>query len=73
MATTKKRINISLGKSEDDILSLLAKRDNVPKATKAVSLLRMAMELQEDIVLGEIARSRDTKDAKFISHEKVWA
>ncbi len=72
MTTTKKRINISLGKDEDSMLSSLAKRDNVPKATKAVNLLRIAIEIQEDLVLGDIAHIRDTKDAKFVSHEKAW-
>ncbi len=52
---------------------MIAKRDQVPEATKAAELLRTALEIEEDEVLGEIASKRDIKKAKFISHKKAWA
>ncbi|MEK7555919.1 MAG: hypothetical protein AAB523_01365 [Patescibacteria group bacterium] len=73
MATIKKRVNISIPKSTEDILIKLAKRDQVPQATKAAELLRLAIEIEEDQVLDEIASIRDTKKAKFVAHKKVWA
>lgn len=73
MATSKKRINISLPKDIELTLSKLAERDDVPQATKAVSLLKMAIEIEEDDVLSAIAEERDSKDAKYISHKDTWA
>ena len=72
MATTKKRINISLSSDVEEAVSSLAKRDQVPAATKAGELLRRALELEEDEILEKIASLRDTKDAKFVFHDDVW-
>lgn len=73
MATSKRRINISLPDSVNDALVLLAERDNVPEATKATDLLRLALEIEEDQVWDRIASRRDTKKARFVSHTKAWA
>jgi predicted DNA-binding protein len=72
MATNKKRINISLSKELEEALTILAKNDNVPIATEAVKLIELALEIEEDRILDEIASKRDTKDAEYISHEKTW-
>ena len=72
MATSKKRINISLPKDLEEVLTQLAGRDAVPQATKAVQLLRLAVEIDEDDVFNKIAEARDTKKARFISHQKAW-
>ena len=72
MATTKKRINISVSKELDDVLVRLAKRDQVPQATKAEHLLRMALEIEEDEVLDAVAAKRDTGEARFLSHSLAW-
>ena len=72
MTTTKKRINISISKDLDDVLSRLAKRDQMPQATKAEHLLRVALEIEEDQVLDEIARKRDTGKTRFFSHSLAW-
>lgn len=55
------------------MLSRVAKRDNVPQATKAVHLLMAALEIEEDIVLDTIARERDSKNTRFLSHKQAWA
>jgi len=72
MATTKKRINISVSKELDDVLVRLAKRDQVPQATKAEHLLRMALEIEEDEVLDTVATKRDTGEARFLPHSLAW-
>lgn len=72
MATTKKRINISISKDTDKVLERLAKRDQMPQATKAEHLLSMALEFEEDEVLNEVAAKRDMKAAKFVSHAQAW-
>ncbi len=72
MATYKKRINISVSKELDDVLGKLAKRDQIPQATKAEHLLQMAIEIEEDQVLDEIARKRDTGNVQFLPHALAW-
>lgn len=72
MATTKKRINISVSKDIDESLEKLAKRDQVPQATKAEHLLRIALELEEDDVLNAIASRRDRSASRFVSHKAAW-
>ena len=73
MVTTKKRVNISISRAVENALGRLARRDEVPEATKAGELLRLAIELEEDQVLDFVASKRDTKNAKFVSHKKAWS
>jgi len=73
MPTTKRRINISLSPDLDKAIATLARRDDVPEATKAADLLRVALEIEEDHVWDVIASRRDIKGARFISHKKAWA
>lgn len=68
----KKRINISVTREVDAAVSLLAKRDRVPTATKVAHLLALALEIEEDQVLDAIASRRDTPRAKFVSHALAW-
>ncbi len=72
MPTIKKRINISLPSNLDIMLSRIAKRDNIPQATKAVYLLGVALEIEEDIALDKIAKERDTKNTRFVNHRQAW-
>ena len=55
------------------MLSRVAKRDKIPQATKAVYLLGVALEIEEDIVLDKIAAERDTKRTHFLNHKQAWA
>ncbi len=73
MPTTKNRLNISLSSDIDKALTGLSRRDNMPKATKATELLRIALDLEEDVYLGAIANERaHTSRSLFVSHEKAW-
>lgn len=56
----------------DRALSLVAKRDQVPEATKAAELLRLGMELEEDNVLERLASERYKTSRKRLSHKQVW-
>ena len=71
MATIKKRITISLPGSVEEAIAQLAKRDQLPQATKAAELLRLAIENEEDEVWDSIAASRDKQDTKFIVYNKT--
>ena len=57
----------------ENILSKLAKRDDVPQATKAAELIRIGIEIEEDQVFDAIASERDIENVKFVSHKKAWA
>lgn len=72
MATTKKRINVSLSPDLNEALSKLAKRDRVPEATKAAELLRLGMEVDEDLLLAQVADQRLKTSKKLLSHAEVW-
>ncbi len=73
MATTKKRINISVSDSVDKALATLAKRDQMPQATKVAELLGLALELEEDLYFSELARQRTHGKQKWVSHNEAWA
>ncbi len=73
MATTKKRINISLSKDLDETLVKIAKRDHMPQATKAEHLLRVALELEEDDALNALASRRDRRNARFEPSASAWS
>ena len=72
MPTTKRRVNISLPRELDEALSIAAKRDGVPEATKAAELLRLGLEIDEDILLERIASERYRTSKRFLSHKAVW-
>ena len=72
MPTTKKRIYVTLSADAELAIARLAKRDNVPEATKTGELVRAALELQEDSVLDTLASQRDTPRARFVSNKDIW-
>ena len=73
MATTKTRINVSVSSEVEKAIISLAKRDQVPNATKAAELLRMALEIEEDMVFSAIVDERlNEKKAKWLSGKEVW-
>lgn len=75
MATTKKRINISVSDKISDSLQALAKSRKQPVATVASTLLQKMLEIEEDAILSEIADSRlkDAKKSDWVeSSDDVW-
>jgi len=72
MPTQKARINLAVPKDMEKIIKQIAKRDQVPVATKTLQLLKEALELEEDKILSAIGDARFTDDAKWISKEEVW-
>ena len=73
MPTSKKRTNLVLSSELDTALTHLAKRDNVPKATKATELLKIAIKIEEDEVWDKLAQERDNEDSNFVTHKKAWS
>ena len=73
MTTTKHRINITADKDIEKALIRSAKRDGVPTASKAASLLRTALELEEDLAWTELAdRRASQKNVRYLTHKQVW-
>jgi len=72
MASTKKRLNISLTEDLDNTLNRLAHRDGVPLDVKIAELLRMGLETEEDVFLDHIATKRYKISGVKLSHEKAW-
>ncbi len=73
MATVKKRINISVPRETEKMIESLARRDQVPQATKARDLLERALEIEEDVILSREADSRASeKRIRWLSASQVW-
>lgn len=64
---------MSLPEDVNAAVAALAERDDVPQATKALHLIQLALEIEEDDVWNAIAERRDGKGATFLSHEEAWA
>ncbi|MEK7552983.1 MAG: hypothetical protein AAB505_02675 [Patescibacteria group bacterium] len=39
---------------------------------KTLELVKLALELEEDFILGEIAKEREIKTTKWLSHQTAW-
>lgn len=73
MPTIKNRTNVTMSKDLDEAVVYLAKRDQVPKATKAVELIELAVRIEEDELWDKLANKRDKEGAKFVSHKDAWS
>lgn len=73
MPTVKPRINITISEEMIALLKALAEQNQVPMATQAKELLEQSLEMHEDDIWNKKAEERDTKDAKYLSHEEVWS
>jgi hypothetical protein len=71
MPTTKSRINLTIPDELREPLEELAKLDNVRVSTKALELLKGAIEREEDVLWTELADERLTKKVKWISNDAV--
>lgn len=72
MATSKKRINVSLSKEVHVFLKKIALRDEVPEATKAAELLEKAMEIEEDAYFSKAAEEQEASSKRFVKHKDFW-
>ena len=72
MSTTKRRLNISLSKEVDEAITALAKRDQVPAATKISQLLQLSLTQEEDQLLSELAEARLQTSGQKLAGAEVW-
>jgi AmiR/NasT family two-component response regulator len=72
MATTKRRLNISLSPEVETLVETLAKRDRVPAATKISQLLLTSLSIEEDKAFSLLAEARLKDKGKKLAHKDVW-
>lgn len=72
MPTSKQRINLSVPAVVNVALKRLATREETTVASKALSLIVRGLELEEDIVLQNIAERRDRQGTRFVPHAAAW-
>ena len=72
MPTQKQRINLTVPDDLNKVLVALAKRDDATVATKTIDLVRVALEIEEDIQLTALANARASQPGKPISHKQAW-
>lgn len=72
MATIKRRLNITLPFEVESALKRVSLKDKVPQATKAIELIKLALETEEDLYFVEVSEKRLKEKAKFIDHKSAW-
>lgn len=72
MTTTKRRLNITLSREAGELLTQIAKRDNVPEATKVSELVNISLALEEDRFFSMLGDKRMSEKGKALSHSEVW-
>lgn len=72
MPSNKTRINLTVPAVMERDLQRIARREDRSLATTALDLLRLALDIEEDGDLLQIAKQRDKKNIVFISHARAW-
>ena len=72
MPTTKRRLNITLSPAVEKFITEIAKRDQVPAATKISELLNVSLLIEEDRALSMLADVRFTEKGKKLTSTQVW-
>ena len=72
MATTKKRINVTIDDGTYAVLKKLSEERGKSISSVSLSLIERALEFQEDRHFSRIAEERLAKKEKRISHRKAW-
>lgn len=72
MPTLKRRINITTDSEIESALLKAARRDRMPLAAKAADLLRLGLEIEEDLAFAKLADFRMSQKVKFVSHDRAW-
>ena len=74
MATNKPRVNVVLDKRLYDLIKQLSEDEDASVSSVVKNLVEEALELREDIALGELAKEREKTFSKprALSHGKAW-
>jgi len=72
MPTKHTRINIPVDKGLLAMLTLFAKKENTSLSSAAKELIRLGLEIQEDLYFTRLSDRRLKEGGKRISHEDAW-
>jgi metal-responsive CopG/Arc/MetJ family transcriptional regulator len=74
MPTKSPRINVVLEKPLYQTIERLASREGISLSLKVRDLVRVALEIEEDIALTDLAEARERAlpKAKSLRHDEVW-
>lgn len=72
MATTKRRLNITLAPDVEKLITQIARRDRVPEATKISELLNISLMMEEDRAFSLLGECRLKEKGKRLTHAEVW-
>lgn len=75
MPTKNPRINVVLEEPLYQNVKFLAKKEGVSLSTKLRDLVKEALDVQEDLLLGKFAENREKsfRVSKALKHEEVWS
>lgn len=66
-------MSVSLSQEDANIITRMAKRDQISRASKITQLLRQAIELEEDMYFSALGDARlAEKNIRWISHKEAW-
>lgn len=69
----KVRINLSVDQEMNDVLTVLAKKEGKPVASKVLDMVEFALECEEDRILGMMAdKIRQENTETLLSHDQFW-
>lgn len=74
MPTKNPRINVALERSVYSLIEKLAQERGLSLSRMTRDLIREALEIHEDAVLGEVAEEREATLAErpTLGHDEVW-
>jgi transcriptional antiterminator Rof (Rho-off) len=75
MPAKNPRINVLLNEQVYNEVRFLAKKDGVSISNKASDLIKEALEIEEDLILADLASTREETldDASTLTHDDVWS
>ncbi len=66
-------LSISIPQKLTKEIDIISKKTSQTRSELVRNAIREYIQnLQEDVVLTKLANIRDTKNAKYLSHEEVW-
>ena len=73
MSVAKKRINLTVDSQMYLQLKNFSKKRGLKISTLSLEMIRIALDLEEDMFFSKIADKRLSKKQKRISHNKAWS
>ena len=72
MPTIQKRVNLTIDGETYGVLEWLAQKRAKSISSLSLSLIKEALELQEDLYFSRVAEERLARKEERIPHQKAW-